>query len=146
MRWEGDLFYVLIRKFMNNIRPTLMGGLNYMFTIIGVYFFQIVMPFVITIYSILAIIFLPLDYLIAITIIVYIFYFTMLFFIYMAYVLLISDRVKEDMSYLVYLPFYLFFTFAARINAAIALLHSIVNKSHLDSNMAPWWVLKKGNY
>ncbi len=146
MRWEGDLFYVLIRKFMNNIRPSLIGGLNYFFTIIGVYFFQIVMPFVITIYSILVIIFLPLDYLIVITLIIYIFYFAMLLFFYLVYMLLISDRVKEDIQYLIYLPMFLIFTFAARVNAAIALLHSIVNKSHLDSNMAPWWVLKKGHY
>ena len=146
MRWEGDLFYVLIRKFMNNIRPSLMGGLNYFFTIVGVYFFQIVMPFVITIYSILVIIFLPLDYLIAIMLIVYIFYFTMSLFFYLVYILLISDRVKEDIQYLIYLPLFLIFTFVARVNAAIALFHSIVNRSHLDSNMAPWWVLKKGHY
>jgi len=146
MRWEGDLFYVLIRKFMNNIRPSLIGGINYFFTIVGVYFFQIVMPFVITIYSILVIIFLPLDYLIAIMLIVYIFYFTMSLFFYLVYILLISDRVKEDIQYLIYLPLFLIFTFVARVNAAIALFHSIVNRSHLDSNMAPWWVLKKGHY
>jgi len=146
MRWEGDLFYILIRKFMNNIRPTLIGGLNYVFTIIGVYFFQIVMPFVITIYSIIMIIFLPLEYVISIMLIVYIIYFAILLFIYITYILLISDRVKEDLSYIIYLPFFLLFTYAARVNAAIALLHSIVNKSHLDSNMAPWWVLKKGHY
>ena len=60
--------------------------------------------------------------------------------------MLISDRVKEDFEYLTYLPLFLIFTFIARVNAAIALLHSIINKSHLDSNMAPWWVLKKGRH
>jgi cellulose synthase/poly-beta-1,6-N-acetylglucosamine synthase-like glycosyltransferase len=146
IRWEGDLFYVLIRKYINNIRPGLLGGLNYLFTLVGVYFFQIIMPFVITIYTILMLIFIPLEYILGLAIIVYAFYFIMLFGFYILYIFLISERIREDLEYLFYLPLFPLFTFVARINAALALLHSIINKSHLDSNMAPWWVLKKGNY
>jgi cellulose synthase/poly-beta-1,6-N-acetylglucosamine synthase-like glycosyltransferase len=146
IRWEGDLFYVLIRKYINNIRPSLLGGLNYLFTLVGVYFFQIIMPFVITLYTIMMLIFIPLDYILGLSIIVYIFYFIMLFIFYILYIFLISERAKEDLEYLFYLPLFPMFTFVARINAALALLHSIINKSHLDSNMAPWWVLKRGNY
>ena len=146
IRWEGDLFYVLIRKYINNIRPGLLGGFNYLFTLIGVYFFQIIMPFVITIYTILMLIFLPLDYILGLSIIVYAFYFIMLLIFYIIYMLLISERPKEDLEYAFFLPLFPIFTYLARINASLALLHSMINNSHLDSNMAPWWVLKKGNY
>lgn len=146
IRWEGDLFYIIGRKYLNNIRPQLLGRMNYLFSIVAIYFFQIVMPFIITIYTLLIIFFFPLDYIITISIVVYLFYLTILYMFFTLYLLLISERVKEDFIYYFYLPLFPLFTFAARINAALALLHSIINKSHLDSNMAPWWVLKKGKY
>jgi cellulose synthase/poly-beta-1,6-N-acetylglucosamine synthase-like glycosyltransferase len=145
-RWEGDLYYVLIRKYMNNITPKLLGPLNYLFSVVGVFFFQMLMPVVLTIYSIMVVIFFPIEYIVALGILVYMFYFIMLSSFYIAYLFLISDRVKEDSIYIIYLPLYLLFAFAARINAAVAIIQSMVNKSHLDTSMAPWWVLKKGKF
>ncbi len=143
LRWEGDLFYIIGRKYHDNLRHDLLGAANYFFTLVGIYFFQIVMPFVITLYTVLILYAFALEYVIAISLFVYLFYLGILTFIYLLYLLLISERPKEDFQNMLYLPLYPMFTFVARLNAAFALLHSIFNRSHLDSNMAPWWVLRK---
>jgi len=145
IRWEGDLFYVVGRKYRENINPKLLGILNYIFVMVGILFFQVIMPFVITFYTIFMLYAFPIEQSATFFLIVYIFYMFILIILYSIYILLISERVKEDLIYIIYLPLFPIFTFLARLNAALALLHSIVNHSHLDSSMAPYWVLKKGH-
>ncbi|MGC9101661.1 MAG: glycosyltransferase family 2 protein [Desulfurella sp.] len=146
LRWEGDLFYLIGRKYLDNIRPRLLNWANYISTIIITYFMQIILPFVITFYTIYLFYTLPDAYVLALYFMVYLFYVFVLFTYFLLYWLLVSDRLNEDIIYFLYIPLFPFFAFFSRINAALAITHSVINKSHLDSSMAPWWVLKKGKF
>ncbi|MGC8821257.1 MAG: glycosyltransferase family 2 protein, partial [Desulfurella sp.] len=146
LRWEGDLFYLIGRKYLDNIKPRLLNWANYISTIIITYFMQIILPFVITFYTIYLFYTLPSAYVLALYFMVYLFYVFVLFTYFLLYWLLVSDRLNEDIIYFLYIPLFPFFAFFSRINAALAITHSVINKSHLDSSMAPWWVLKKGKF
>ena len=51
MRWEGDLFYLYIRKYRYNLRPRLLGWRNFFYVLFNGLVLQIVMPFVIVAYT-----------------------------------------------------------------------------------------------
>ncbi len=146
LRWDGDLFYLYIRKYQYNIRPALLGWKNFFFTLVGGLFFQLVLPFIIPTYTLY--LFLAYDPGIALGVLffVYLIYVFALAAFFSAYWLLVSERKKEDAFYFLYLPIFPLFAFANRINSAVALLHEIVNHGHLDSAMAPWWVLRKTKF
>jgi hypothetical protein len=67
-------------------------------------------------------------------------------FYFLLYVIAISERPREDLTYLVFLPLFPFFAFGNRVHAAFSIMAEIFLKSHLDSSMAPWWVLRKTKF
>ena len=76
----------------------------------------------------------------------YVFYSALTLFMYLLHLLLVSERPREDAGLLWVLPLFPFFAMATRIWSALALGHSLLLRSHLDSSMAPWWVLRKGKF
>ena len=62
------------------------------------------------------------------------------------YVLIVSERPAQDLRYFVWLPVFPLFAFVARLHCALAILQEMVLKSHLDSSMAPWWVLRRTKF
>ncbi len=145
-RWDGDLFYIFWRKYRFNINPRLLGWRNFLFTAYTGIIQQLLLSFVIAIYTIWMFWFFPLPYVIGLGIFIYAAYFIVLAIQFFLYVLLVSERVKEDLAYVIYLPIYPLFSQAARINSAFAILQDIFLTSHLDSSMAPWWVLRKTKF
>jgi cellulose synthase/poly-beta-1,6-N-acetylglucosamine synthase-like glycosyltransferase len=146
LRWEGDLFYLFIRKYRYNLRPALLGWRNFLFVMLTGLFHQLVMPFVIVVYTALLFWALPLGAALGILAFVYVFYLAALAIYYAAYLLSVSERPREDAAYVPYLPLYPLFAFAARLHSAFAVLAEMFMKSHLDSSMAPWWVLRKTKF
>ena len=146
LRWDGDLFYLYIRKYNNNIRPALLGWRNFLFTMIGGLFFQLVLPFIIPGYTLYLFVAYDPGIALGVLLFVYLIYLCALAAFFSTYWLLISERKREDALYFLYLPIFPLFAFANRINSAIALLHEIINHGHLDSAMAPWWVLRKTKF
>ena len=80
------------------------------------------------------------------TVLIYSFYFLLTVFQFSLYLILLSERPKQDVSLLWLMPVFPFFTFGIRVWSAVAILNEWLNKGHLDSAMAPWWVLKKDKY
>ena len=146
LRWEGDLFYVFIRKYRHNLRPGLLGWRNFLFTVLTGLLHQLVMPFVIVGYTVLLLWALPLGAALGLLAFVYVFYLGALALYYLAYLLAVSERPRQDAGYLPYLPLYPLFAFAARLHCAFAVLAEMFMKSHLDSSMAPWWVLRRTKF
>lgn len=144
LRWDGDLWYIYSNKHMYGISPDKMGWSNFIFLLWYGILFQIIMPFSIVIYTIYMVIKLPLHTFLVSMILVYLFYFFLIAIQYAIYLVFISDRKKEDSSAILVLPVYPLFQFVARIWSVFAILNQIINKGHLDSAMAPFWVLKKG--
>ena len=122
----------------------MMGWNNFIFLLWYGILFQIVMPFSIVIYTIYMAVKLPFHAFLLSMLLVYIFYLGLITLQYVFYLALVSDRKWEDSEAALILPVYPLFQFISRIWSAVAILNQILNKGHLDSAMAPLWVLKKG--
>ena len=65
---------------------------------------------------------------------------------YVEYVTLLSERRRYDLGFAWVLLFFPAFAFVTRLWNGIATLAEMFLKSHLDSSMAPWWVLRKTKF
>ncbi|MDK2124752.1 glycosyltransferase family 2 protein [Parachitinimonas caeni] len=146
LRWEGDLFYLFVRKYRFNLRPGLLGWRNFLFTLLSGLYLQLVMPFVIVAYTGVLLWTMPLGMVLGVMSFVYLVYLAALAIFFGLYVVGVSERPREDARYLLFLPLFPLFAFAARVHCSLAVLTEIFFKSHLDSAMAPWWVLKKTKF
>jgi cellulose synthase/poly-beta-1,6-N-acetylglucosamine synthase-like glycosyltransferase len=146
LRWEGDLYYLFVRKYRFNLRPRLLGWRNFLFTLLSGVYLQLVMPFVIVGYTGVLLWSFPLGAVLGVLVFVYLVYLAALAVFYSLYLIAISERPHEDAAYLLYLPLFPLFAFAARVHSSLAVLSEAFLKSHLDSSMAPWWVLRKTRF
>jgi cellulose synthase/poly-beta-1,6-N-acetylglucosamine synthase-like glycosyltransferase len=143
MRWDGDLFYIFVRKFRHSFRPRLLGWRTFLFTVMSGLLLQLVMPFVIVVYTLLLFYTVPVGRALGMLGYVYCMYLVALVLYFALYMVAVSERPKQDLVYFLYLPLVPLFAFIARVHSAFALLNEMLMKSHLDSSMAPWWVLRK---
>ncbi|MPM71333.1 hypothetical protein SDC9_118297 [bioreactor metagenome] len=146
LRWDGDLYYLFVRKYLLNIRPGLLGWRNFLFTLINGVFMQLIMPFLIVFYTGLMLFYLPLGSVLGVLAFVYVIYLASVLLFFLLYVIVVSERPWQDFGYLLLLPLMPFFAFITRVHSTLSLLQEAVTKSHLDSSMAPWWVLKKTKF
>jgi poly-beta-1,6-N-acetyl-D-glucosamine synthase len=146
LRWDGDLYYLYIRKHSLSFSPRLFGWSNFIMQVWTGIFFQLVMPFIIILYSMYVFTIYSTGFVLAIWILVYLFYILITTIFYTLYLTMLSERPKEDLRLAWLLPFVPLYTFFLRIWSGLATLREIILKSHLDSSMAPWWVLKKTKY
>ncbi len=144
LRWDGDLLYIYANKHRLGISAAIMGWNNFIFILWYGILFQIVMPFTIVLYMIYMIVVLPLPFFLASMTLVYLFYLCLTLIQFVLYLTVISDRPRKDSSTFLIIPVYPLFQFAVRLWSAVAISNQILNKGHLDSAMAPFWVLKKG--
>ena len=77
---------------------------------------------------------------------VYLFYLLLLLVMYLIFVACLSERPKEDLSRLCFLPLMPLFAFAARMNSLVATVWELTASGHRDTSMAPWWVTKKSKF
>jgi biofilm PGA synthesis N-glycosyltransferase PgaC len=146
LRWDGDLFYIYIKKYRHNLRPSLLGWKNFLSHLITGILFQIVMPFLILFYSAYLLLTFDTGLVLGILFFVYLAYLALLIMFFTLYWLIVSERPKSDALYFLYLPVYPFFAYFERISSTIGLLNEMFNSGHLDSAMAPWWVLRKTKF
>jgi len=78
--------------------------------------------------------------------ILYVYYVVNAGLFYTLYIACLSERRIADLEIipvLLLLPIYAFFS---RLWALVAVMSSALFNGQLDSNMAPWWVLRKARY
>jgi cellulose synthase/poly-beta-1,6-N-acetylglucosamine synthase-like glycosyltransferase len=146
LRWDGDLYYVYIRKHALSFNPRIVGLRNLIMTMWTGLFFQLIMPFVIVIYSVVIFTLYPPYFILAVWAMVYLVYLAILSLLFVTYVTLVSERKLQDVQLALLLPIVPCFMFILRVWSAAAMLKEMVLKSHLDSSMAPWWVLKRTKF
>lgn len=144
LRWDGDLLFLYFRKHWPAFTPKLLGVKTFIFTLIYGFLQNVLLPFIIVIYSIAIIVSYPWQFLVATMLTIYGLYLLFLLHFYSMVVLAISERIKQDLSLLPWLPLYPFYALFMRLVCFFALLNEIVRRSHEESSMAPWWVLKRG--
>lgn len=146
LRWEGDLFYLYVRKFRHNLRPRLLGWPNFLFITFNGLFLQVVMPFMIVAYTGLLFWTLPAGTVLGILGFIYLVYLAALLLFFLLYVVVVSERPREDLGNLWLVGLFPLFAFVNRVHCSLSTLQEIFLKAHLDSSMAPWWVLRKTKF
>lgn len=146
VRWDGDMFYIFIRKFRFNLRPSLLGWPNFLFTLINGIAMQLVLPFLIVVALLSALVMQPLPAVLAKLAFLYLFYLLTLIAFFVVYLVAVSERVWFDLKYAPYLLLFPIFATVLRIHSTYSILVEVFTRSHLDSSMAPGWVLKKNKF
>ncbi len=146
LRWDGDLFYLYVRKHRFSLQPGILGWRNLIMTVWTGLFFQLVLPFIILLYSAWTLVLLPLGYTLAVWAVVYLFYMLVTLAFYVVFLLFLSERPKQDLKLAPFLPLVPFFTYITRIWGGVSTLWEFLFKSHMDSSMAPWYVLRKTKF
>lgn len=146
IRWDGDLSYLYFRKHRPSFNQKLLGWPNFLMIILTGLFSQIVMPFLIFAYTVWLFVRYPIEYSSALLLMVYLFYLLLLVVMYLIFVGCLSERPKEDLSRLCFLPLMPIFAFAARMNSLVATVWELTASGHRDTSMAPWWVTQKNKF
>lgn len=146
LRWDGDLFYIYVRKYRHNLRPKLLGWKNFFSHLLTGLVLQITMPFLILAYTSYLLLSYDAGMVLGTLFYVYLIYFAALVIYFTLYWVLVSERRKNDALYFLYLPLYPLFAFYSRMCCVVGLLNEMLNRGHLDTSMAPWWVLRKTKF
>ncbi|WP_239005185.1 glycosyltransferase [Legionella sp. MW5194] len=143
LRWDGDLYYIYVRRHWRKFSPALMNRMKmFFFSWYGLYY-QLVLPFIVLLYSILLFLQYSLTVVVAVNILVYCYYLLTGLLMYVLFLLLVSERPRQDakmIGWVLLMPIYQQFM---RYMATIFILNEIIFKGHKDSSMAPWWVIKR---
>ena len=145
LRWDGDLLFIYLRKHRHAFTPRLLGWPNFLMLLLSGLFFQLVLPFIILGYSLVALFILPPTALLFYSLLIYALYLVMSTLLYLGLMLMVSERPKQDLALVWILPFYPLAMYALRCWSVIAILNETLRRGHEESSMAPWWVLKRAN-
>ena len=146
LRWDGDLSYLYLRKYPNALRPGLLGWTNFLAFLWTGLFFQLALPFVVLTYMTLVFWLYPAGHVIGVLAFVYAFYWLLTVAMYVQYLLQLSERKRYDLSFWWVTFLFPAFAFVTRVWNALATMSELFTRSHLDSSMAPWWVLKRTRF
>lgn len=144
LRWDGDLLFLYFRKHWPAFTPKLLGIRTFLFTLTYGFIQNVLMPFIIIIYSLWFALFYPWQFSVVISLTIYLFYLSVLLFFYLLVIIAISERPRQDINLIPWLLLYPFYALSMRIICLFALLNETFRRSHEESSMAPWWVLKRG--
>lgn len=143
LRWDGDLYFLYVRKHKHSINPGLMGWPNFLMTLLSGMIFQIVLPFVIIAYTLLAIVMLPASSLALLFGLIYLLYLGLTLVLFTAMIIMVSERPRQDLKLAPFLPIFPIFMMIMRCWSAVAILNEVLRRGHEETSMAPWWILKK---
>jgi cellulose synthase/poly-beta-1,6-N-acetylglucosamine synthase-like glycosyltransferase len=146
LRWEGDLYYLYIRKHRLSFSPGLIGWTNFIAQTWTGIFFQLVMPLIILMYVSYSLFTLPTGYLLAVWAVVYLFYLATTWVFYAVFMVLMSERPSQDIKLAPMTVIFPVINMGVRLWSALATLRELVMYQHLDTAMAPWWVLRKSKF
>ena len=145
-RWDGDLIYVYFRKYWRAITPRILGWKNFVHYVFMGIFLQILLPFILVGYQFYLLITKPLSIFFASFFFVYILYLMFQVGLFLLYILLVARDKKNDFKQILWLPLVPLYTLALRLLMPYFIFQEVFLNAHLDSSMAPWWVLKKGGF
>lgn len=146
LRWEGDPAYLYLRKHAGYLGPSLLGWRNFLFSIWYGLIFQAVLPAMYLLGLLYLLLVAPPEVAVRVLTWSYMLYLGAVAICLVAHLLIISESPRDDLPQCWLLPIYPFFILLIRMWSALAMAHSLLLRSHLDSSMAPWWVLRKGKF
>ncbi|WP_038051131.1 glycosyltransferase [Thioalkalivibrio sp. ALJ1] len=144
LRWDGDLFYMYMRKHRSAFSVRQMGFWN---VLLGVWYgmlFQMVMPVLIVMYTLWLVIAVAPAVVVATFTLIMGLYAVLTFLMYITALVFISERRSRDVRLAWLIPIFPFFAMIMRIWSLVAIINEWWRHSNQESSMAPWWVLRKG--
>ncbi|WP_428775143.1 glycosyltransferase family 2 protein [Vibrio sp.] len=144
LRWDGDLMFLYLRKHNEGLTPKLLGWGNFIFILAYGILQNVLLPLLVTLFTLYLLIFYPFSFVIALTMLLYSVYIGFVLLLYIVYIGLISERRRDDLKMAIWLPFYPFYQFFMRQVTSVSMVNELIRRSHEESSMAPWWVLKRG--
>lgn len=144
LRWDGDLLFLFLRKHRQGLSPKLLGWGNFIFTLAYGVLQNVVLPLLVVFYTLYILFSYPLQFVFALILLLYCVYLMMSAFQFVAYLGLISERKQQDLHQAHWLLIFPIYQFCMRLVTAFSMINEVVRRSHEESSMAPWWVLKKG--
>tara|TARA_Y100000588_G_C14229462_1_gene914612 strand:- start:439 stop:1767 length:1329 start_codon:yes stop_codon:yes gene_type:complete len=144
LRWDGDLLFLYLRKHWPAFSPKLLGWKNFLFTLFYGYLQNVMLPFVIFVYFVGVAIIYPWQFSLALIFVIYALYLLTIGYFYLLVLVSVSERPKQDFTLFLWLPLYPIYAFIMRLICCFALVNEVFRRSHEESSMAPWWVLKRG--
>ncbi|MCL1038149.1 glycosyltransferase [Shewanella submarina] len=144
LRWDGDLLFLYMRKHWPAFTPRLLGLKTFVFTLLYGVLQNVLMPAVILLYMVWLCASYPWEFTVPLFLTMYCLYLLVLCFMYSLVLLAVSERPIQDLKLLPWLPLYPVFALFMRSITLFALINEVVRRSHEESSMAPWWVLKRG--
>ena len=146
LRWDGDLSYLYLRKFRHALRPGLLGWRNFIVLVWTGFIFQLIFPFIVLSYTAYMFWVYPAPFVLGVLAFVYLFYLLLTLLMYLEYLALYSERRAQDLR-LAWVVFLLpAFAFVTRCWNAVATLAEMLTRAHLNSSMAPSWVLRRTKF
>jgi cellulose synthase/poly-beta-1,6-N-acetylglucosamine synthase-like glycosyltransferase len=146
LRWDGDLSYLYLRKHRKALRPDKLGMRNFIAFVWTGLMFQLLLPFVVISYSGYVFLVYSAGFVLGVLGFVYLFYLLLTLAMYLEYILLYSERPRYDLSFAWVLLFMPGFAFITRCWNGIATVMEMSTRAHLDSSMAPSWVLRRAKH
>jgi hypothetical protein len=144
LRWDGDLFFLYIRKHRHSMTPRVLGWRNFLMTLFSGFFFQLVLPFLIVGYTLAGLVLLPLNVIAVLAVLIYAVYLLQTLILYLAGLLMVSERPWNDLKLAIVVPVFPVFMFFLRGWGVICTLNEMFRRGHEETSMAPWWVLRRG--
>ncbi|EOW2076335.1 glycosyltransferase [Vibrio mimicus] len=144
LRWDGDLLFLFLRKHRQGLTPKLLGWGNFIFTLTYGVLQNVLLPLMVIIFMTFLVWSYPWVFVSSLMMLLYGIYLFIVVLFFIVYIGLVSERAKEDLRMAVWLPLYPIYQFFMRLITAFSMVNEVVRRSHEESSMAPWWVLKRG--
>ena len=143
IRWEGDLLFIYFSRYWKIIRPKFFGWKIFLGMIWYNILFCVIAPPATVFYMLyLSLCFAP-QYVLAVLVFLYLYYLLISSTVFIIYLIVISERKKEDFKHIWLLLLIPVYQFVMKIIATLAFIIQLCLKMHRNSSMAPWWVLRK---
>lgn len=143
LRWDGDLYYIYVRRHWRNFSSRIINPIKTFFLILYALYYQLMLPFIIIVYFALILVQYDLPFVVGMLILVYLFYTVLSLFSFLLFLLLVSERVAQDAKLIGWVFLYPVYNMFMRYMALFFILNEVIFKGHKDTSMAPYWVIKK---
>ncbi|MGR5295031.1 glycosyltransferase family 2 protein [Vibrio mediterranei] len=144
LRWDGDLLFLYLRKHIKGLTPRLLGWRVFLYTMVYGVLQNVLLPIFIVLFTGYIFASYPILFFASVSFIVYGIYLGFVVVKFTVYLFLISERKMSDVSLAGWLFIYPIYAVFSRFVTAFSIINETVRRSHEESSMAPWWVLKRG--
>lgn len=143
LRWDGDLSFIYLRKHWQSFSPRLLGWRNFALYVMLGLVVQLALPFLIVAYHIWLFTNFTLAVSLAMVLFVHLCYLFMASLSYAHYLVIVSREKVRDLKMILYLPIFPIYNLILRVLMIWFFANEMIFRTHRDSSMAPWWVLKR---